>query len=110
MSKNTSSKELRSRVEIARTVQNKRFAGIEGISANGQMESIHMREFCVLDSECQKLLEQSYKRYDFSARTYHKIIKIARTFADMDQSEHIRRPHMLYSLMSRDMDKESTNI
>ena len=110
VSKNTSSKELRNRVEIARSVQNKRFAGIEGISSNGQMESIHMREFCVLDGECQKLLEQSYKRYDFSARTYHKIIKISRTFADMDQSEHIRRPHMLYSLMSRDMDKESINI
>ena len=105
-----SSKEMRERVARAREIQRRRFAAVPGIQANGQMESMHINEFCPLDRECTSLLKRSYEKFQFSARTHHKIIKIARTFADLDDSPEIRKPHMISGLMSRDLDKDKATM
>lgn len=74
------------------------------------MESVHIRAFCPLRPDCLALLQKSYERFQFSARTHNKIIKIARTFADMDESKEILKKHMIYGLMSRDLDKDKTTM
>ena len=107
---NWNSGEMREAVSKARRIQLKRFSHLPGIRANGEMDSTHIKEFCPLDSECSRLLLQSYEKFQFSARTHHKIIKIARTFADLDESPEIRRNHMVSALMSRDLDKDKTTL
>ena len=104
------SAEMRDRVSKAREIQQKRFATVPGVNANSQMEAMHIQEFCQLDSECTSLLQRSYEKFQFSARTHHKIVKIARTFADLDASTEIRKPHMISGLMSRDLDKNKSTL
>ncbi len=108
--KNLSSKAIKEIVEKARIMQLKRFENINDINFNGQMDSSHIKELCPLDSECLDLLQKSYEKFQFSARTYNKIIKIARTFADIDESSEIYRKHIIFGLMSRDLDKDKNTL
>jgi magnesium chelatase family protein len=109
-SKGTSSAELRERVERARKAQKKRFEGIEGVSSNAQMNSALISEFCKLDDESKRLLQLAYEKFKYSARTFHKFLKVARTFADMEGSENIRKQYVAKALMCRDLDKEQSNM
>jgi len=95
-----SSEEMRSRVLSAQQIQAKRFAG-SGISFNSQMNKAQTDEFCGLDSECRKVLEQAYERFNMTARGWYKVLKVARTIADLEGSERIRRPHILESITYR---------
>ncbi len=101
-----SSDELKKQVELARAIQRKRFLNCSEIMTNSQMEAAHMKEFCQLTPETMTLLLKAYDKHQFSARTYHKVIKLARTFADMDKSVDIQKKHLIQGLMSRDLDKE----
>lgn len=83
-----SSKDLRQRVEFARDIQNKRFKDIPNINCNAQMNNALIKEYCHLEAEGQKLLQLAYDRFNYSARTFHKFLKVARTFADMDWLKH----------------------
>ncbi len=107
---NPSSAILKERVETARRIQLKRFEKISGVNFNGQMDTPQIKEFCSLNSKSNDLLEKSYKKYQFSNRTYNKIIKIARTFADMDESDKIYEKHLICGLMARDMDKDKNTM
>ena len=82
-SKNLTSAEIKEKVEMARNIQLERFKNIKGINSNGQMESAHIKVFCQLDTDSLNLLQRSYEKFQFSARTHNKIIKISRTFADI---------------------------
>lgn len=55
------------------------------------MEASEIKEFCLLESEGERLLHRAFNKYSYSARSYHKFLKIARTLADMDQSRKIRK-------------------
>lgn len=101
-----SSEELRERVEMARDIQKKRFENIKGINCNAQMTNSLIKEFCELESGGQKLLELAYDRYKYSARTFHKYLKVGRTFADIDGSDKIRKKDIAAALMSRDLEKD----
>ncbi|TJX12850.1 ATP-binding protein [Tissierella creatinini] len=101
-----SSKELRERVEFARNIQNKRFKGIPNINCNAQMNNALIKEYCQLEAEGQKLLEMAYDRFNYSARTFHKFLKVARTFADMEGADKIRKKDIAGALMSRDLEKD----
>ena len=105
-----SSKELREIVEKARSVQRERYKNIEKINSNSQMTPAMIREFCVLDNEGKKIIQMAYERFKFSARSYYKYLKVARTFADMENSKSIRKEDILKALMSRDLDKEESKM
>jgi magnesium chelatase family protein len=63
-----------------------------------------------LEDESKKLLQMAFDRFKYSARTFHKFLKVARTFADMDGSENISKRHIAKALMCRDLDKEQVNM
>jgi magnesium chelatase family protein len=102
------SKELKERVEKARAIQKARFENNEKVKCNAQMSPSMIKEFCLLDSESTELLKKAYERFNYSARCYHKFLKCARTFADMDGEKNIRRNHVMKALSCRDLDKEQS--
>ncbi|GAB6173099.1 YifB family Mg chelatase-like AAA ATPase [Paradesulfitobacterium aromaticivorans] len=105
-----SSLELRDRVQFARLIQQGRFANLKGVNCNAQMNEAMVREFCHLDEEGNRLMRLAFDRYNYSARTYQKFLKLARTAADLDGSLKIRRKDVSVALMSRDIDKESAGM
>lgn len=105
-----SSAEIRTRVEKARAKQQERYEALPDITTNAQLTPSLMNQFCPLDSECTKLLQQVYDRFRYSGRSLHKFIKIARTIADLEGEEQIHIHHLKKSLLSRDIEKESTYL
>ncbi|HZK54321.1 MAG TPA: YifB family Mg chelatase-like AAA ATPase [Desulfosporosinus sp.] len=104
------SADLRDRVQKARDIQQLRFAGVPYINSNAQMNEAMIKEFCSLDSDSNRLLSLAFEKFQYSARTYNKFLKIARTFADLDASEHIRKQDVSGALMARDMDKDRSGM
>lgn len=92
-----SSEEMRRRVEIARDIQRERFKGLE-ISVNGQMNQHHIEEFCQLGKKEQDFMKKAYSRYNLSPRRYHKILKLARTTADIQETQNIEIHHLAAAL------------
>lgn len=99
-----SSKDIRKRVVKAREVQRERFRSIP-VRCNAQMKARHVADFCTLDAESARLLETAMKVNGFSARTYHRILKVARTIADLDGSVDIASRHIAEALHFRCMDR-----
>jgi len=99
-----SSEEIRARVIAARERQLARLAG-EGIFANAQMSPRHLRCFCVLDAEGERLLESAMTRLGLSARAYDRILKVSRTIADLDVSAEIRPAHVAEAVGYRSLDR-----
>lgn len=108
--KGISSEELRERVEKARKIQRLRYKDVKGINCNAQMTQDLIKEYCQLESDSKKLLNLAYDKYGYSARTFNKFLKVARTFADLDSSPKIRRKDIANVLLSRDLDKEKTRM
>ena len=100
------SAEIRKRVIAARDVQARRFQGI-GIHSNAMMNSAMLREFCPLSSEVHSLLEMAMSRLNLSARAYDRIIKVARTIADLEGVEDISPAHISEAISYRSLDRES---
>lgn len=88
-----STRELSLQVEKARKIQQERFAGLK-FSFNSKMENRHIQEFCALGREEKDFMEAAYKKYAFSPRRYHKILKLARTMADMEEEKNIKVSHL----------------
>lgn len=109
-SKGIPSFQLRERVEYARDMQRKRYQSVDKVNSNAQMTPALIEEFCKLEDESVKLLQTAFERFKFSARTYHKFLKLSRTFADLDGSEKIRKQDVAKALMCRDLDKESSKM
>ena len=104
------SADLRARVQKARDIQQSRFAGVPYINSNAQMNEAMIKAYCRLESDSIRLLSLAFEKFQYSARTYNKFLKIARTFADLDASEHIRKPDISAALMARDMDKDRSGM
>ena len=81
------SAKIRERVVRARQVQTERFKAEKEIFSNAQMNSRLMRRYCQFDDECMARLEKAMERFDMSARAYDRILKVARTIADLENSE-----------------------
>ncbi len=101
-----SSAEIRRRVVAAREVQSARFAGT-GVHTNAMMNSRMLREFAPLSRESASLLEQAMQRLRLSARAYDRIIKVARTIADLEAQADISPAHISEAITYRTLDRES---
>ncbi len=97
---------VRKRVVAARKIQQARFEGLP-IHSNAMMGSKHLRKFCPLDTESVHLLETAMERLNLSARAYDRIIKVARTIADLAQSDTIHPNHIAEAIRYRSLDRAS---
>lgn len=89
-----SSQNIKERVDRARAIQSTRFAQESGVYCNSQMNSAAIARYCLLDQKSSELLEKSVNRLGLSARAYHRILKMARTIADMAASEAVLQAHV----------------
>lgn len=104
-----SSSTVRERVIQARNIQLKRFKG-EAIFNNGSMTSKHIKDYCQLDQKGIQLLERAFNALGLSARGHNRILKLARTIADLNQSESIKTPHLAEALQYRALDKKMWDL
>lgn len=102
-----SSAVIRERVIAARKIQEERFRNHPGIHCNAQMSSKLFRQFCALDSECQELMKKAMEQLGLSARAYDRILKVARTIADLDNSDNIQFIHLSEAITYRSLDRDS---
>lgn len=100
-----SSAALRDRVIQARDIQQRRYQG-SGISLNSQMGPADLRRYCRLDESSHKLLKASFERLHLSARAYDRILKIARTIADLEPSDQLKIEHIGEALHYRTLDRK----
>ena len=96
---------IRERVNKARKIQLERFKGTK-ISCNAKMTASQTRKYCVLSEKAAKTLELSFEKLGLSARAYDKILKVARTIADLDNSESIENKHILEAIQYRSLDRK----
>jgi len=95
-----SSAEVNKRVEIAREIQRQRFANT-ALACNADMHPAEVRQYCSLDESCRTLMRAAMNQMQLSARGYHRILKLARTIADLAGSEAIASPHLAEALQYR---------
>lgn len=95
-----SSQQIRGRVELARKIQGDRF-GKKGILTNSEMSNLQIKQFCTITKEAIDLLKMAISQMNLSARSYHRILKLSRTIADLAQIEHIQLAHVAESLQYR---------
>jgi magnesium chelatase family protein len=93
------------RIKRARGIQERRFARMK-IHVNADMSSRHIRKFCTLDRDSSNLLEHAMDRFGFSARAHSRILKIARTIADLEERERIHSNHVAESIQYRTLDRK----
>lgn len=97
---------IRERVIRARDIQSKRFKNTPGIYTNAQMNTMQLKRFCALDENSQQVLLNAMHRMQLSARAYDRILKVARTIADLDGSNKILIAHLSEAIQYRTLDKE----
>ncbi|MBR3804166.1 MAG: YifB family Mg chelatase-like AAA ATPase [Clostridia bacterium] len=92
--KEETSAEVRRRVNMARLIQRERFA-LDGVKFNAEMGEKHIKKYCQLDRECEEIIKSAFNSLNLSARARSRIIKVARTIADLELSENIKPSHVL---------------
>lgn len=102
------SSKIRKRVERVRETQRKRFKG-SSVQFNSEMGTEMTREFCKLTEEDEHFFKEVYQREGFSARAYAKILKVARTVADLDESERIMHKHLCEAIGYRSLEEKYWN-
>ena len=104
------SAQMRQLVERARKIQEERFKGEEGVYCNAQMSVAHIQKYCVLDEECTGILKEQCEKYGYSARVIHKLLRMARTAADVRGSSRIGREDIIKVLSCRELDKSNSQM
>ena len=100
------SENVRERIIRARNIQAKRFAQFKGVYSNSQMTASMQRRYCQLDEAGGKLLRTAMEIRGLSARAYDRILKVARTIADLDESDNIMAEHISEAINYRNLDRE----
>ncbi len=101
------SSEIRSRVVSARLLQEKRYENELGVHSNAQMSSKDIQLFCKLDEAGSAILKSAMEKMGLSARAYDRILKVARTIADLDFSEEIKSNHLAEAIQFRSLDRDN---
>jgi magnesium chelatase family protein len=100
------SAKIRERIIRARERQLQRFASSrEKLYCNAQMSSRHIRSFCDLSSDCERLLERAMTQQGLSARAHDRILKVARTVADLEDAQHLEPKHIAEAIQYRSLDR-----
>ncbi|MDD5185299.1 MAG: YifB family Mg chelatase-like AAA ATPase [Paludibacter sp.] len=106
MKESETSEKVRERVMKARQIQEQRFKDVDGVYCNAQMSSKQQRTYAPTDKASSELLKNAMNRLNLSARAYDRIIKVARTIADLDDSENILSNHIAEAINYRNLDRE----
>ena len=101
-----SSSAVRTRVKKAREIQRERFKGRKGLFKNADMQSKEIREFCQADKSGEDLLKQAITKLGLSARAYDRILKVARTIADLSGNADIMPEHIAEAIQYRTLDRQ----
>ena len=104
-----SSAAIRERVERTRKIQLERYRGMN-IYSNSQLQPAMFSRFCRLDRKCRSILKDVFDRFGMSARAHSRILKVARTIADMDMSEEIRPIHLAEAIQYRSLDRKTQKM
>ena len=97
---------LRARVIAARKIQQKRFAHKPKITCNARIGPKELKEFCALDDATKEMLKMAMAELNFSARAYDRILKVARTIADLAGAENISSDHISEAIQYRSLDRQ----
>ncbi len=103
--KEETSAEIKARVTKAREIQNERFKGLK-IHNNSAMNSALVKKYCKLSPECERILEEAFAKLNLTARAHDRILKVARTIADLDGSENIEIQHLVEAINYRSLDRK----
>jgi len=103
-----SSSEIRKRVMKARKIQQERFKGTD-IRCNARITPDKLHQMCPIDSEAEKVMQSAFDRLGFSGRAYERIMKVARTIADLNDSEIINKKHISSAIQYRSLDRKYWN-
>lgn len=101
----TGSDELRRQVFLARNAQRQRF-GERSLLVNGRMNGREIRKYCLLDDTCEELLRQAVEELGLSIRAHDRVLRVARTIADLDSSESIQPHHLAEAIQLRRLDRK----
>ena len=101
------SKDIRQRVINARLIQEERYSDKKGIHCNAQMDSKEIQQYCKIDETGSTILKNAMDKMGLSARAYDRILKVARTIADLDNSKAIEATHLAEAIQMRSLDRES---
>lgn len=102
--KSEPSRVIKARIDKARNIQHKRFEGT-GIKCNAKMDAASTRKYCILTENALLILKTAFERLSLSARAYDKILRIARTIADLDNAETIDTKHITEAIQYRSFDR-----
>lgn len=105
--KGESSAAIRERVIRARQIQANRFAHNAGVHCNAQMSSRLLHQYALPDEKGLSLLRNAMERFHLSARAYDRILKVSRTIADLENTEHIQPHHLAEAISYRNLDREN---
>ncbi|MDD5493004.1 MAG: YifB family Mg chelatase-like AAA ATPase [bacterium] len=96
---------IKARVNQARLIQQERFQHEKHVYCNAHMQAKHLKKYCQLTPESQELLKNAINKLNLSARAYDRILKVARTIGDLENSPQIQSPHIAEALQYRSLDK-----
>ena len=105
LQKAESSEKIRERVNKARKIQLKRYEKYS-IFSNSELTPKLLEKYCKLEANCKKILENAFEKLGLSARAYGRILKVARTIADLDESEKIKVNHLAEAIQYRSLDRK----
>ncbi len=99
------SAQIKKRINAARAIQLERFKGLN-ILTNAEMGSRELNKFCAVDDDCERLLQKAFDKLNLSARGTTRILKVARTIADLAGSENIQQQHIAEAIQYRGLDRK----
>lgn len=100
-----SSADIKRRVDAAREIQRERFKGSDTLN-NASINAAQLPRFCVIDKEAEQVLRNAFDKLGMTARAYDRVLKVARTIADLEQCPVIRPRHVLEAVQYRSLDRK----